>query len=335
MNAVDAARHRAAWLAAVVAVLAMGLGTASQAAPRTLKLAIADVPYAAAALIAEAEGFFGAEGLDLQIQHCVVGRVCMQKLLDGEVQFATVADTPVAVAAFSGKPFAVVATTARSGDEVRMVARADRGIRGPADLKGKRIGLVPGTTGHYFTETFLLFHGIARADVTLIPIESQKIAQALLRGDIDAAGLFEPNASDAVRRLGRQAVVLPAPAFFTLYFNMVATRSPVPAVGDDDVVRLLRALERANTLIHGDPVRAQAILAKTLKLDPPTIVQMWPNFAFVLDLAQPLVLSLEAQTRWALRDGLVPAGSRLPDVLDTIWPEPLQRVAPRAVRIVK
>ncbi|MBC7779969.1 MAG: ABC transporter substrate-binding protein [Proteobacteria bacterium] len=320
---------------AMIAALGVAVYTgAVVAAPQVLTLAVADVPHTAPLLIAEAEGYFAAEGLKLKVIHCVIGRACLKHLLDGEAHFATVADTPIAFAAFSRKDFAIVGTIATSGREHRLVARGDRGIQSAADLKGKRIGMVKGTSGHYFADTFLLYNGLGSLDVTVVPLDPKDAAGPLVRGEVDASALFEPHGRDAIRRLGTNARVLQGPSFFALTFNLVSVPASVGA-SDEDVAKLLRAVQRGNALIRNDPVRARAIVGAALKIEPGLLAEIWNDFDFRLQLGQSLVTTLEAQARWTMRDKLVPPGSRLPDFLDLIRVEPLRRLEPRSARLIR
>ena len=320
------------WLASTA--LLLGSTAALQAAPAQLTLGVADSgAYAAPVLIADAQGYFAAEGLALKVVRCAFGRICLQKLLDGELHFATVADTPIVFASFTRHDFAVVATITTSGRETQMVVRGDRGIRGPADLKGKRIGMLKGTSGHYFTESFLLFHGVNMADVTLVPLDARDVVGPLVRGEIDAAGLFQPHVLNALRQLGANGATLPGGSFFSLGFNIVSVGEAAGA-SDEDVQKLLRAVRRADALIRSEPEQARKIVAAALKLDVRELAASWGDFDYRTQLGQGLVNSLESQARWAMRAGLVPAGSRLPDYLDYVRTEPLRRVDPHAVRLV-
>jgi len=319
---------RALALGAAKACLLVG---AAQAAPLTL--AVADIPYSAPVLIAEAEGYFEAEGLALEVKHFPVGRICLERLLAGQAHFATVADVPIMLAGFTRRDFGILATTALSGRENQIVVRTDRGIAKPADLQGKRLGVVAGTSGHYFADTFQLFFGLKLGALTEVPLDPKDPAGAIVRGDVDAAALFGTHVSDALHRLGAQGRVLPGPSFFSVSFNIVA-RPASAGVSDDDALKLLRAVQRAMVLIQRDPDRARAIVARSLKVPPADLATTWDDFEFRLQLAQPLITTLEAEARWALRRGLVPA-SPMPDYLDLLRVEPLKRLDARAVRITK
>lgn len=326
----QAAPPRRFWLA----VCWMGLTLfAGASRGETLTLAVADIPYSAPVLIAEAEGYFAAEGLALQVKHYPVGRICLERLLAGEAHFATVADTPITLAGFTRRDFGILATTTISGRENQIVVRTDRGIRRPADLQGKRLGVIPGTSGHYFADTFLLFHGVKLDKVTEHHLDAKDPVGALARGEVDAASLFGISVTDALHRLGPQGRVLPGPAFFSVTFNIVS-RPASQGVSDDDAMKLLRAVQRATVLLQREPERARAIVAKALKVSVEDLAKTWDSFDFRLQLSQSLITTLEAEARWALRRRLVPAGE-VPDYLDLVRPEPLKKLDARAVNLIK
>jgi NitT/TauT family transport system substrate-binding protein len=76
------------------------------------------------------------------------------------------------------------------------------GIKSIADLKGKKIAVENGTVDH-----FLLLLGLQKAaltvqDVTLVPLETSKAAEAFAAGQVDAAAVFAPFTSVALKRSG-------------------------------------------------------------------------------------------------------------------------------------
>lgn len=306
--------------------LACGWNASAEAAPLTL--AIPDLAGYAPALIAEAAGYFSAEGLDLRILHCINGKRCLQHLADGEAQLAATAETPIMFATHAGKVFDIVATMGTTTRDVALVARSDRGISSAGDLKGKRIGFVRGTSSHFFTDTYLLFHGIDRASVTLVPLDIAESAEHLARGDVDAAGMWQPYVAHARALLGDRGLTLPSPRLFTLSSNLVSQ----PGVGDADLGKILRAMRRAVALIDAQPHRAQAVLAIRLKVEPETLNGLFEMYDFKLTLSQSLLATLEAESRWAQRSGLVPAGSP-PDYLERFHPGPLRALDRRAVTV--
>ncbi len=325
-------RWRRLWAraAGVLGVVAALQGPAWAAPAATLTLALSNLPYYAPVHIAEAEGFFAAEGLDLRILDCVNGRRCLQHLTDGEAQLATVADVPIVFAAHAGSVFDIIATFSASSRNHRLVVRADRGIRKAADLKGRRIGFPRGTSTHYFVDSFLTYHGIPGSQVTLVPLDVATITAALVRGEVDAAGFYLPDGPRALALLGDQGRLLPNPRAYTATNNLVSH----PGVSDADLVKVLRALRRAVGFIKAEPERARVRVAAWLKMDGGELQSMWGELEYRLVLDQSIITTLETEGRWALRQKLVAAGP-LPNFLERVRAAPLRTVDARAVSISK
>lgn len=190
------------WLMLLLALPAVLLAADPTGGRQPLVLAVAESPVALPALIAEKMAYFKAEGLSLKIVPVRVGRLGLDMVMDGKADFATVADAPIMFASLKRREFSIVATMTRTIAENNFLVRADRGITRPSDLRGKRIGAPRASGGHFFVDTFLLYNGLTMGDVTFVELEPGEVANALVSGRVDAAGLFGTLASDAMRRLG-------------------------------------------------------------------------------------------------------------------------------------
>ncbi len=96
------------------------------------------------------------------------------------------------------------------------------------------------------------------------------------------------------------------------------------------MVRLLRAVERAEQFIQDHPAQAQAILREQLKLDQSFVDWVWGGLGFRLSLDQALLTTMEGEARWAQREGHVAERAR-PNMLTLIHAGPLRAVKPGAV----
>lgn len=318
-------------------LLHFGLGlTVAQAIPlnRPLRLAVSDVAYAAPALVAEAKGYFTQEGLNLEIQHFKLGRICVEKLVAGEVDFATAADVPALLAFMKRKEFDILATVSMSKRENQMVIRQGADIKGPADLRGKRIGVLAGTGAHYFADAFLLFHGIDHNEVIHVPLDAKDPALALERGLVDAAGLLSAQVPDALERLQGKGIVAKQLPIYTATFNLLS-QTAAAGVSDEAAMKFLRALRRAERFIKGEPVQARTIVAGVLKVSVDDLAKTWEDLDFRLGLGQALVSNLEAQERWARANRLVPDDVPAPQLLQRIRVGPLRQLDAQAARLFK
>jgi NitT/TauT family transport system substrate-binding protein len=316
-------------LANLLLALTLLLLPPARAAAAPLVVAVGETPLFAPLQLASLEGHFAAEGLDVRVISCINGRRCLKHLTDGEAQVATAADTPMMFALHAGHRFDIVATFGSSSRDTVMVARTDLGVRTPADLAGKRIGVVRGTSAHYFTNVFLLINGVPRDSVVLVFLDPTRGAEPLLRGEVDAAALYLPIGPQAVEQLGAKGVVLPTLRPYTVTVNLIAQ----PGLSQDTLMRLLKAVQRSITLMNEQPARAHAQLATLWKRDAKTVGRQLEGYEFRLGLDQNLLSTLEAESRWATREGLVSGNA--PDYLDLMRVEPMRTLAPRAMTVIK
>jgi NitT/TauT family transport system substrate-binding protein len=73
-----------------------------------------------------------------------------------------------------------------------VVARKDSGIDKLADLKGRKVGIWPGSTQEVFILERLRMEGMSIRDLTPVRVSFSEMAIALARGDVDAYVGAEP-----------------------------------------------------------------------------------------------------------------------------------------------
>ena len=132
--------------------------------PEKVTIAYATAPYTVLADIAQAQGYFKLEGLEVTPHFHVTGKAALDEVLAGKADFATVADTPLMFSIMNGHQISIIATIQSSNKNNGIVARKDRGISTPQDLKGKKLGVSLGTISEFFADAFLASHSMARED---------------------------------------------------------------------------------------------------------------------------------------------------------------------------
>ncbi|MDQ7010982.1 MAG: ABC transporter substrate-binding protein [Mariprofundaceae bacterium] len=88
------------------------------------------------------KGFYADEGLDVRLIEGGPGRPPVEKLLNGEANYA-VADAGAVLYRAEGKPVVILASIFQHSPQV-IYTRADTGIHTPADLRGRRVMLQQG-----------------------------------------------------------------------------------------------------------------------------------------------------------------------------------------------
>ncbi len=132
--------------------------------------------------LADLEHRYAEEGLKVVTRHYPSGFQALEAMLGGDCTMATAAVPPVVFQALQRTDFRILAAISSSGDFERIIARRDRGIRAPADLRGHRIAVAQATSAHYFLDMFLAANGLTAADVTEVFLPPQELAAALQSG---------------------------------------------------------------------------------------------------------------------------------------------------------
>lgn len=328
-------RPAAAFCALAVAAGFFACTRTDQPAEPLEKVPIASVPppYAALVDIALAKGYFRQQGLDVTPHFHSLGKAALDEVLAGKADFATVAATPLISAIMSGQKISIIATIQSSNRTNVILARKDKGIHTPKDLKGMRIAAPLGTIAEYFLDAFLATHGVARKEVEVVDLKPEEIVEALVSGEIDAASTWHPVLNQGQQELGEKGITFYDEDIYTQNFNFVATQEQVRS-NPARVRKMLLALVEAEKFVLRNPAEAQKVIADFRQADGAVLGAVWGGHTFGVTLEQSLVLALEDESQWAIRKGLTGA-REVPNYLHYIYFDGLKTVKPEAVRIMK
>ncbi|MBI4776202.1 MAG: NrtA/SsuA/CpmA family ABC transporter substrate-binding protein [Deltaproteobacteria bacterium] len=294
-------------------------------------VAVTPWPASAPIYVAQEKGYFKHEGLDVTLQTYLSGHLGLDAVLSGKADLATAGETPIARAAMHGKPLAVIATICEIDRAILIVGRKDRGISGPQDLKGKSIGVVAGTTSDFFLHIYLITSYIDPKDVRMVHLSTDRVVDALLKGEVDAVSTWAPHTIMLREKLAGNATVLQDPSIYTMTWDMAATQGFVRD-RPEPIKRFLRAIISANEFISERPSETRAVFSRHIGADGSLFERDWIDYRFTAVLDQSLILNMEDQARW-ISKGEGAAGRRLPNFLDFVDASALKTIRPEAVRI--
>lgn len=319
-------------VAALSSVLLLLLWTSAASSAEPLRLALSQTPLSLPFYVAESQGYFADEGLKLKISDVIGGHRTLQQVLEGTADLATSSEAVVMFSSFQRNDFAVIASFVSSTDDVKVITRADTGISQPQQLAGKIVGTVTGAASHYYLETLLILNGVNPKTVQLKKLQPEDMAKALSAKEVDAIAIWEPFPYKALKTIPG-AKRLPKSGAYRLTFNLIVSKKHL-GVRDGDLIKLLRALDRAEKFISSQPQKAKTILVDRLKLDQSFIDWIWPSYNYRLTLDQSLLTTLEGEARWARQEGLVKE-IKSPNYLNFIYAAPLSKVRSSAVSILR
>ena len=320
--------------AAVMGLIAVAGWERGRPPPEPLMLGVARSTFGAPLWVAQLQGFF-AEGLAVTLRPYPSGKLALEAMLRSEVEVATVAETPLVFAGLAGKPFAVIANYA-SSTEHSLVARTDRGIATVADLRGRRVGVAPGTSGQYFLHVLLSDEGLRESDLTIVPLPPEAQAAALAAGEVVAVAAFAPYSGQCRLALGAQARSFSPGIRYAGYAGLVVPRG-FPQRRPAATLRLLRALDQTIRWMRTHPDESLALAAAGSGLEVAVLHDGWDTLTPSLSLDQGYLVLLQAEARWAIAAGLAPGrppGAAVPDYLDFIEAAALVRLRPESVTVI-
>ena len=297
---------------AFFSMLLLLISGCGQKAPEPLEkivLGTQMIAHIAPVWIAVKRGYFQEEGLQVEIREFASGQVALQAMLkDKGINLATAGQTPVMFNSFHRNDYAIIGGMVYSDKDIKILARPDRGIKAPEDLKGKIVGTTTHTTSYFFLNLFLTYHQMQMSDVKIVDLEPARLSQALIQGQIDAVSTLEPYIYQARKALGDKALLLPNEGIFRndLYF---IARKDFLKDHTEALKRFLRAIEKANAFILKNGNEAMEIVGQKLKMDKEGMKSIWNDLLFKLFLDQSILISLEDQARWAISNKFADAKS--------------------------
>ena len=295
----------------------------------TLRLAISPQIMSALVYVAESKGFFRSEGLEVTLEEHEWGKDALASVIAGKADVATVAEVPVMRAVLNGSQPTVFSNIQATDHDVTVIARKASSIQSPADLVGKRVGLVRGTNHEYFLNLFLTANGIDPTKITVVPISLKTGADELIAGRIDALASWAGARVAVATAMPDGIVSFNADGLYTELWVLAAMPEFLKA-RSKAVRMLLRALIQAEQFTREHRQEAIAIVARNIKMDDAQVNSIWDQFGFSINLDQTLLVQLEGEARFVTKE----PGGRLPDFLRHISVDDLRAVAPNRVTII-
>lgn len=181
-------------LALAALILIAGL-VSPAAAQQRVRVGLMRVTENGGVFLAASQGYFKAEGLEVELRAYPSPTAVAEALAGGAVDFAIAAFTPLSFSLAGRGTIKIIAAQARErrGYEGNAVLASNaayaKGLRGYADLANKVVAISAfGSAFHYQLGEIAHREGFPLGGVTLKPLQSLDVmARALQQGNVDAA----------------------------------------------------------------------------------------------------------------------------------------------------
>lgn len=153
---------------------------------RTVTIAVSGPPaqiYFLPVALAKQLGYFEKAGLDVQLQHFEAGSKAITSVLGGSADVVAGAYENTIRLKARGQAMQSIVVFGRYPENVLAIAKSEAAnYRGPADLKGKLVGITgPGSATQTFLDLILANAGLRPDDVTPVTVGAGAVAVAAMR----------------------------------------------------------------------------------------------------------------------------------------------------------
>ena len=196
-------------LAAILAVVSGGMA-AGEGPVKRIRLRVLHAPYLTFApiAIASAEGFFEAEGLDVELVHSTGSGDATPLLMRGEIDVsAGILRISDFNAIARGATLRLVADKGHYEDGPCVTAAyvirpgflKTKDLESAESLRGARVAVTPLSFSEYVLETFVNSKGLRLSDLSMVRLQSPLMTSALADGSLDFLHLPEPYLTETLR----------------------------------------------------------------------------------------------------------------------------------------
>jgi NitT/TauT family transport system substrate-binding protein len=273
--------------------------------PAALRFAVLPIVDTVALHVAEREGLFAEEGVQVELVPAASAAERDQLLSSGRADGAVTDLVAVALFTAGGEDLQVVCKARQAfpgAAQFAIVAAKGAGIEAPADLAGVEIGVSQNTLPHYVTERLLEHSGLQADQIRIVHVPQIPVRlQLLLQGQLQAASLPDPFYTLALLKGAR--LVLDDSTLPEISVSVVAFRKAVMDKRRAAVGRFVRAYGRALELIRQDPEKYADLLVELGRV--PAELQGAYKFPPLPPLEVPSRAQWDDVTAWMIEKGLL------------------------------
>jgi ABC-type nitrate/sulfonate/bicarbonate transport system substrate-binding protein len=141
--------------------------------------------------------------------------------------------------------------------------------------------------------------GLQESDVTLVTAPATAMAAAMVKGEADAISMWEPESENAVRAIGKDAIVFQDNK---VYRELYSVYSTTDVINDPrrhkELVDFVRATLAAAADLQKDPKRYFRLISETTKHPQDQIARSWEHHGFPLGVAPDLLNLITEEEKW-------------------------------------
>ena len=298
-------RNRSRWLVAGIS-LALLVGSAAagtQAFAEETKFTIGtarDLQLGAQIGMAKHKGFFKEEGLDVEVAYFGSGAEMTSAMAAGKLQIGSFGDFPSIIMVSKKLPVKIVSVMAEISGTQQVVV--SKNVKQPSDLKGKKIGLLVGSSAESLLNGTLRHFKIPLDSVELVNMRPPEQVAALARGDIDGLAVWQPHAYRAKTQAGGHALVsalesfvpgMEGPLSYYAAYSLLMVRDEFLNANPNSMKAVLRALNKATKYVNGNKDDTATTMEEDMRAPAKDLRVFLDENVYDMTLSSKLITTLD------------------------------------------
>lgn len=229
--------------------------------------------------VAKEGGLFEKQGLDVTINTGPSGSAMVPFLVNNQVQAAYGSDLAGVV---NHQVDNNVVAVADGTYLVKWLSVVGKNVADLDGLKGKKVGIAPGTGSEIFWRRVLEKKNLKQTDFTMVNVEAPEMLAATERGDIDGFAVWEPWPTRTLMAVKGTKILQTAEGIYNNINFVYMNRGWIEA-NKATAEKFMRALMQANDIIEKDRPNAAKMVAKFLKMPLELATELMPKVEFDMD----------------------------------------------------
>lgn len=243
-------------------LLTGGAPARAQGKLEPMDIYIGTTPHFGNIIVGAEKGFYQKEGLTAKITNFASGSVAADAFRTGKGSIIVAGDQPSIRLWTQG--FVGISPQAHYNTLSIIVARNN--IKGAADMKGKKVGVLLGSTSEFFTKLYLSKAGMSTNDVDMVNLRPAEMVTGLARGDIDAFVIWQPFGWRALAAVKDAHILTTAKGYFEEW-EAITTTKDYATNHQAELFAFLRGLDAAGKWIPQNLDEAAKIVAAEIRFD--------------------------------------------------------------------
>lgn len=272
----------------IILVILFVLGTCyyvdASRAENTISIGTLHTDHDAPAEIAETQGLYKAQGLNVEIRQFNNGGDLLTAMASGDIDIGYLGISPVLSTYSKGASIKIVSGVQNGGSS--LIVRSNENINSIQDLKGKTVATIGETSIQYILlKKYLNENGMDISDVKHIAMKSSTMTGALAANQLDAMFVPEPYASVAVYGKVGKVLVTSDDIVQDHPCCVIATTDSFIKNHPNELQKILAIHEQTVNFVNENPDKAVNFLPRDMIIDKNVQKNTLKNLNFISGLS--------------------------------------------------